>query len=70
MGIYGMFEIKGQEFVEIGNQWGRSAHKGSPEIGVPGGHMLITVETFERWLRAAHCRAVGQIDGLKSSLEF
>lgn len=64
MQIVCAFIIKGQMFFVIRNQWGKNQHKGSPEIGIPGGCMVITAEVMSRWLRSAQCIGVGEIKGL------
>ena len=61
------FTIKGQQFTVIRNQWGINQHKGSPEIGIPGGCMVITIEDFAKWLRKAQCVGIGAIKGLESN---
>lgn len=63
MQIVAVFCIKGQWFVVIRNQWGQSAAKGSPEIGIPKGCMVITLETFAQWIRSAEVMGIGEIKG-------
>lgn len=70
MQVVAIFAIKGQWFVVIRNQWGKDAHKGSPEIKIPGGCFVITLEDFARWIRDAEVMGIGEIDGLPSKLEF
>lgn len=67
MQLVACFAIKGQWFIVIRNQWGMNAHKGSPEIGVPGGCMVITLETFAKWIRSAECIGIGSIKGLEAN---
>lgn len=67
MQLVACFAIKGQWFIVIRNQWGANAHKGSPEIGIPGGCMVITLEVFAKWIRSAECIGIGSIKGLESN---
>lgn len=64
------FVIKGQRFRVIRNQWGLDAHKGSPEIGIPGGCMVIAEEDFARWIRDSEVMGIGEIDGLPTNPGF
>ncbi len=64
MQVMAIFAIKGQWFVAIRNQWGMDAHRGSPEIGIPGGCFVITFELFSSWIRASETIGIGQIQGL------
>jgi hypothetical protein len=68
MQLVAAFAIKGQWFVVIRNQWGQNKHKGSPEIGIAGGCMVITLETLERWMRSSECMAIGEIKGRREKL--
>ena len=65
MQIVAVFCIKGQWFVVIRNQWGQNQFKGSPEVGIPTGCMVITLETFSSWIRSAECMGIGEIRGRK-----
>lgn len=56
MHIRSVFEIKGQQFVYVGNQWGTNAHR-NPGRGFPLGGFVITMETFDRWVRSAYVAA-------------
>lgn len=67
MQIVAVFAIKGQWFVVIRNQWGQSASKGSPEIGIPAGCMVITLELFAKWVKKSECIGLGSIKGLGSN---
>jgi hypothetical protein len=67
MQLVAMFAIKGQWFVAVRNQWGYDAHKGSPEIGIPGGCMVLTFEEFAKWIRGAEVMGIGEIVGLPSN---
>lgn len=70
MQIVMAFKIKGQKFRTIRNQWSHGAHKGSPEIGVAGGCMVITEEDFARWIRDSETIGIGAIQGLPSNPGF
>ena len=69
MQVVAMFEIKGQWFTVIRNQWGKNQHKGSPEIDIPGGCMVIPIETFDRWIRDSVTFGIGEIQGLATTLD-
>lgn len=64
------FRIKGQEFYTIRNQWSLSAHKGSPEIGVSGGCMVIAAEDMARWVKDSETIGIGAIQGLPANPGF
>lgn len=71
MHIRAVFEIKGQWFVYVGNQWGTNAH---PSVGngfAPGG-FVIYAELFDRWVKQAECYVRGSINGriLKPNFSF
>lgn len=70
MQLVACFAIKGQWFTVIRNQWGQDQHKGSPEIGIPGGCMVITIELFERWVQSAEAIGIGAIKGLPANPGF
>ena len=62
MQILAVFQINGQWFVKVGNQWG-DYHKGE-------WWFIITAEVFSKWIRRADCRTIGEIKGRSSMLEF
>ena len=68
MQLVAAFAIKGQWFVVIRNQWGQNKHKGSPEIGIAGGCMVITIEVLERWMRSSEVIGIGEIVGRREKL--
>lgn len=70
MQVMAMFGIKGQRFACIRNQWGIEAHKGSPEIGIPGTCFVITIEDFARWVKDSETIGIGQIKGLEANPGF
>lgn len=70
MQIPAAFEFKGARFFAIGNQWGFSSHTGNEEMGIPPGSMVVTWDTADKYLRKCHALAVGDIQGLKSTMEF
>lgn len=70
MQIVAMFEIKSTRFVCIGNQWGEDAHRGSPDIGIPGGYFVITFDDFSRWIKQSETIGIGEIKGLPSNPGF
>lgn len=67
MQVMAIFKIKGQWFTAIRNQWGLDAHKGSPEIGIPGGCFVIPFELFSTWIRSSETLGIGAIQGLPSN---
>lgn len=70
MQIVAIFAIKGQWFVVIRNQWGMGQHRGSPEIGIPGGCFVLTMEEFAKWMRASEVMGIGEIDGVPTIPQF
>lgn len=62
-----MFAIKGQWFVTVRNQWGYDSHRGSPEIGIPPGCFVITMEEFARWIKDSETMGIGEIQGMPSN---
>jgi len=62
MHIRGVFEIKGQWFVYVGNQWGEDYH---PKVadGFPLGGFVIYAEEFDRWVKEAETFVRGSING-------
>ena len=62
MHIRAVFEIKGQWFVYVGNQWGTNAH---PKVadGFALGGFVIYAEEFDTWVRQAECYVRGSING-------
>lgn len=62
MHIRGIFSIKGQWFVYVGNQWGLNYH-GSVGEGFPRGGFVIPFELFARWTREAFVAARGNFSG-------
>lgn len=67
MQVMAIFAIKGAWFVCIRNQWGLSAHKGSPEIKIPKGCFCIPFELFASWMKSAEVMGIGNIKGLPSN---
>lgn len=70
MQLVACFAIKGQWFITIRNQWGQDQHKGSPEIGIPGGCMVIPIELFSTWVKSAETIGIGAIKGLPANPGF
>lgn len=70
MQLVAMFAIKGQWFVTTRNQWGKDAHKGSPEIGLPPGTFTITFEEFAKWVKDSETMGIGEIQGMPSNPGF
>jgi hypothetical protein len=62
MHIRAVFNIKGQWFVYVGNQWGEKQHPLVAEGFVLGG-FVITAELFDVWVKEAECFARGSING-------
>lgn len=62
-----VFEIKGQWFVYIGNQWGLRAHKDVGE-GFPRGGFVITIEEYAQWVREAAVYARGGFKGRSTEI--
>lgn len=62
MHIRSVFEIKGQWFVYVGNQWGTNYH---PKVadGFPLGGFVIFAEVFDRWAKDAEVYVRGSING-------
>lgn len=62
MHIRSVFEIKGQWFVYVGNQWGTNYH---PRIadGFPLGGFVIFAELFDQWVKQAECFVRGSVNG-------
>jgi hypothetical protein len=65
--IVGAFEHKGGRFFVGRNQWGYNAHKGAPEIGIPGGCYVFPAEELSKWLPRAECIGLGAIKGLEAN---
>lgn len=68
MQLVACFCIKGQWFAVIRNQWGQDKHKGSPEIGIAGGCMVITLEMLDKWIKSAEVMGIGEITGKREQL--
>lgn len=62
MHIRGVFSIKGQWFVNVGNQWGYKYHPLIGE-GYAKGGFVIPAELFDRWVKDAECFVRGSING-------
>ena len=62
MHIRSVFEIKGQWFIHVGNQWGEDYH---PAIanGWPKGGFVIVAELFNQWAPQAEVYVRGSING-------
>jgi hypothetical protein len=69
MHIRAVFEIKGQWFVYVGNQWGDDAHPEVAEGFVKGG-FVITAELFDTWVKEAECYVRGSINGRMYKPDF
>lgn len=62
MRIRAVFQIKGQWFVNVGNQWGYSYHPPIGE-GFAKGGFVIPAELFDKWVKDAECFVRGSING-------
>lgn len=62
MSVRAAFELKGQRFAYIGNQWGKNYH-GTVGDGFPRGGFVVFWEEFERWIRDASVYARGKFQG-------
>lgn len=51
----GCFEIKGQRFAEVGNQWGFKYHKQIHPAFPEFGSFAVAEEDFDRWVKKAFC---------------
>jgi hypothetical protein len=56
------FEIKGQWFFYIGNQWGNNYH-GNPGRGFPLGGFVVPFETYDRFIKTSACYAYQDFGG-------
>jgi hypothetical protein len=57
-----IFEIKGQWFAYIGNQWGNNYH-GNPGRGFPPGGFVVTIEEYDRFIKSSACYAYQDFGG-------
>ena len=68
MQLIAVFELKGQWFVLVRNQWGDK--HGEIGLGLPRGCFVITSETADRWLKDAFCFTIGDIQMNKIKPSF
>lgn len=69
MQLIGWLEIKGESFIHVRNQWGRSAHKDCTPV-IPLGGFLIGVDTLSQWLPNAYAATIGEIKGKGKIFDF
>jgi len=62
MHVRGVFNVNGNWYVHIGNQWGVTYH---PSIGrkLPLGGFVIPAELFDTWVKDSECYSRGSIKG-------
>jgi hypothetical protein len=68
MSILMAYELQGERFVTVNNQWGTSAHRYNQLVGAAPGSFTIAMDEAEAWLRSAHAEGIGEIGGLATEV--